>query len=213
MVVPINRAMLGQHRFASFDVNQVDGRLAGVDSLFGDQFVHLLVIQLGLSSTPFEFQAATWISLHIAPGAGRKKGIGLILREVEVAGKARTDTHQRHPAGEVNILPAIGGTVQKRMPVRVERRFFRERRSVAELLPLVVKLHQAALVYRQGRLDFYVLRQQPGLPVFVRQHHEAIDPGRPLARHFGGFLGKAIFAEGVGEINTEAGIESALAGE
>ena len=70
MIVPINRAVLGQHRFARFDVDQVDGRLAGCDSLFGDQFVHLLVIQLGLPSTPFEFQAAVRISLHIAPGAG-----------------------------------------------------------------------------------------------------------------------------------------------
>ena len=55
MIIPINRALLGQHRFARFDVDQVDGGLAGADSLFGDQFVHLLEIQLGLTSTPFEF--------------------------------------------------------------------------------------------------------------------------------------------------------------
>ena len=70
MIVPINRAVLGQHRFASFDVDQVDGRLAGGDFLIGDQFVHLLVIQLGLSCAPFEFQAAVRVSLHTGACAG-----------------------------------------------------------------------------------------------------------------------------------------------
>ena len=54
------------------------------------------------------------------------------------------------------------------MTVGIERRVFGEHCEVPELLPLIVELHHATLVNGQGRLDFYVLRQQPGLPVLVR---------------------------------------------
>ena len=168
IIVPINRAVLGQHRFASFDVDQVDGRLAGCDFLIGDQFVHLLVIQLRLPFAPFEFQAAVRVSLHTGACAGLQEGIGLVPRGIEVACDVCTHTHQRHSAGEVNVLVPVIGTVQKRMTVGIERRIFREHGAVPELLPLIVELHHSTLVNRQGRLDFYVLCQQPGLPVFVR---------------------------------------------
>ena len=108
---------------------------------------------------------------------------------------------------------AILGAVQEGMTVGKERDILWEHSAVGELLPLVVKLHHAALVYCQGRFDFHVLRQQPRPPVFVRQHYEAIDPGWPLAGHPRRFLGKTVFADSIGEIHTKDGIESTLAGE
>ena len=42
MIVPINRAVLGQHRFASFDVHQVDVGFTGGDFVGGNQLFHLL---------------------------------------------------------------------------------------------------------------------------------------------------------------------------
>ena len=95
----------------------------------------------------------------------------------------------------------------------IERRVLWKFHVVGEQLSIIVKLHHASLVNRQGRLDFYVLRQQPGLPVFVRQHHEAINPGWSLPRHLGGFPGKTVFAEGVSEVDAEGRIKPALTGK